>query len=170
VENGTILRKGFGGKGKEYEDRATEVQLAFERWVMHSTSTTELARNGFKSHLRAYATHPSGEKHIFHVRNLHSGHLAKAFALRDAPSNMVQKKAHQNDSKSRSRKSGKVTGGAPVELESSDEDDGVTSAEKRMKAVVRSQGRLSRKSGVMMSTGASEFQIASSDILNSLRK
>jgi ATP-dependent RNA helicase DDX31/DBP7 len=38
VENSAILRKGFGGKGKEYEDRATEVQLAFERWVMHSAS------------------------------------------------------------------------------------------------------------------------------------
>ena len=83
---------------------------------------------------------------------------------------MAQKKAHQNDSKARSRKSGKVTGGAPMDLDSSDEDDGVVTAEKRMKAVVRSQGRLSRKSGVMMSSGASEFQIASSDILNSLRK
>lgn len=29
-----ILRSGFGGKGQEYEDRATEVQLAFERWVL----------------------------------------------------------------------------------------------------------------------------------------
>jgi ATP-dependent RNA helicase DDX31/DBP7 len=57
-----------------------------------------------------------------------------------------------------------------VDLESSDESDGVMTTEKRMKAVVRSQGRLSRKSGVMMSSGASEFQIASSDVLNSLRK
>ena len=30
----TVLRKGFGGKGTEYEERATEVQLAFERWVL----------------------------------------------------------------------------------------------------------------------------------------
>jgi ATP-dependent RNA helicase DDX31/DBP7 len=30
----SILRKGFGGKGDEYEERATEVQLAFERWVL----------------------------------------------------------------------------------------------------------------------------------------
>lgn len=30
----TVLRKGFGGKGAEYEDRATDVQLAFERWVL----------------------------------------------------------------------------------------------------------------------------------------
>lgn len=29
-----VLRSGFGGKGQEYEDRATEVQLAFERWVL----------------------------------------------------------------------------------------------------------------------------------------
>jgi ATP-dependent RNA helicase DDX31/DBP7 len=29
-----VLQAGFGGKGKEYEDRATEVQLAFERWCL----------------------------------------------------------------------------------------------------------------------------------------
>ena len=29
-----ILRSGFGGKGQEFEERATEVQLAFERWVL----------------------------------------------------------------------------------------------------------------------------------------
>ena len=29
-----VLKKGFGGKGIEHEERATEVQLAFERWVL----------------------------------------------------------------------------------------------------------------------------------------
>jgi len=29
-----ILQAGFGGKDREYEDRATEVQLAFERWCL----------------------------------------------------------------------------------------------------------------------------------------
>jgi len=29
-----ILRSGFGGNGQEFEERATEVQLAFERWVL----------------------------------------------------------------------------------------------------------------------------------------
>ena len=29
------LQTGFGGNGREYEDRATEVQLAFERWCLH---------------------------------------------------------------------------------------------------------------------------------------
>ena len=44
-----------------------------------------LARKAFSSHVRAYATHPSNEKEIFHVKNLPLGHLAKAFGLREAP-------------------------------------------------------------------------------------
>ena len=36
--------------------------------------------------MRAYATHASLEKHIFHVKGLHLGHVAKSFGLREAPS------------------------------------------------------------------------------------
>lgn len=36
VSMDTVLRKGFGGKGSEYESRATEVQLSFERWVLRN--------------------------------------------------------------------------------------------------------------------------------------
>jgi ATP-dependent RNA helicase DDX31/DBP7 len=46
---------------------------------------TRLAKKAFASHIRAYATHPSEEKQFFHVKNLHLGHLAKAFGLREAP-------------------------------------------------------------------------------------
>lgn len=28
-----ILKDGFGGEGREYETRATDVQMGFERWV-----------------------------------------------------------------------------------------------------------------------------------------
>lgn len=31
-----VLRTGFGGKGVNYEERATEVQLSFERWVLQN--------------------------------------------------------------------------------------------------------------------------------------
>ncbi len=31
-------------------------------------------------------THVSEERHIFHIKKLHLGHVAKAFAMRDAPS------------------------------------------------------------------------------------
>lgn len=40
VDSASILRKGFGGKGTEYEARATEVQLAFERWVIGSSAVS----------------------------------------------------------------------------------------------------------------------------------
>lgn len=53
-----------------------------------NAQNASLARIGFLSHVRAYATHPADEKHLFHVRNLHLGHLAKSFGLRDAPGDM----------------------------------------------------------------------------------
>ena len=31
-----LLRSGFGGRGSEHEQRATEIQLAFERWVLRN--------------------------------------------------------------------------------------------------------------------------------------
>lgn len=170
VDNAVVLRKGFGGKGTEYEERATEVQLAFERWVLASKENAELARSGFKSHLRAYATHPADEKHIFHVRNLHSGHLAKAFALRDAPSGMdkASKAAAKVGSKAGKKKhAGRQPAGA---LDSSDEDADISLTEKRMKAIVREQGRLTKKKGMLMPSGVGEFQIASSDTLAKLVK
>ena len=80
-----LLRKGFVGTGREWEDRATEFQLEVERWSLESPKYLEMARRGFQSHIRAYATHVASERHIFNMQTLHLGHLAKAFALRDKP-------------------------------------------------------------------------------------
>ena len=79
------LRKGFGGTGHEWEERATEWQLEVERWILESPKYLEMARRGFQSHIRAYATHVANERHIFNMQTLHLGHLAKAFGLRDKP-------------------------------------------------------------------------------------
>lgn len=38
-----ILRSGFGGKGYGTEERATEVQLSFERWVLRSRDVSSLS-------------------------------------------------------------------------------------------------------------------------------
>lgn len=80
-----LIRKGFGGTGREWEDRATEWQLDVERWALDSPKYLEMARSGYQSHIRAYATHVANERHIFNMQTLHLGHLAKAFALRDKP-------------------------------------------------------------------------------------
>lgn len=115
--------------------------------------------------MRAYATHPSDEKHLFHVRNLHLGHLAKAFALREAPS-AVTNKTHGKTSKGKSvaKKSSKKLSKAP----SSDGKGDAGEAGKRMEKAVREQGRLTKKGGKMVSTGTSEFQIAGGYNLESL--
>ncbi|RDX55059.1 DEAD-domain-containing protein [Lentinus brumalis] len=163
----TVLRKGFGGKGSEYEERATEVQLSFERWVLRDKQNAEYARKAFVSHMRAYATHPSDEKHMFHIRNLHLGHLAKAFALRDAPTSL--KSSKKSKSTARTKQYHASAKGATADLKNKnkrargrDDDDehDVADAEKRMEQVVRAQGRLTKKGGKMFRSGTDEFQIA----------
>lgn len=135
----------------------------------------DLARRAFQSHMRAYATHPADEKHMFHVRHLHIGHLAKAFALREAPSNIVQKGGSRNNTassksktkimsraKGTSRKSeGGRAGHRRTQANDSDSDhENPNSAEKRMQEVVRRQGRLVKKAGVLVASGTDDFQIA----------
>ncbi|KDR75183.1 hypothetical protein GALMADRAFT_98430 [Galerina marginata CBS 339.88] len=154
-----LLRSGFGGKGSGFQERATEVQLAFERWVLQSKDNAAAARKAFLSHMRAYATHPSSEKHIFHIRNLHMGHLAKAFALREAPKSVkvASTPSKKNVPKTKShRSSNKEKTGGIKDWERDHSGD----AEKRMQAVVRAQGRLTKQGGIMASMGASEFQIS----------
>lgn len=92
-----VLKKGFvqlqskklkGGGDQEWEDRATEWQLENERWVVEDQGAGEMARKAFISHVRAYATHVAKEREFFDVKELHLGHLAKAFALRERPGKM----------------------------------------------------------------------------------
>jgi ATP-dependent RNA helicase DDX31/DBP7 len=94
-----ILKKGLVPAGQTvaaakkedrnaYMDRATDLQLQFERWVMSTPARLEAARRAYQSHVRAYATHVAAERGYFDIKQLHLGHLAKAFALRERPSGM----------------------------------------------------------------------------------
>lgn len=71
---------------------ALMVQRYFERLVasdeLGKSYLRPLAVSAFQSYVRAYATHARSTKHIFHVKNLHLGHVATAFALKDAPSRL----------------------------------------------------------------------------------
>ena len=48
-----------------------------------------LARETFVALLRAYATYTRLTKSIFHVKNLHLGHVASSLGLREAPSSIA---------------------------------------------------------------------------------
>ena len=55
------------------------------------TKGLETAQKAFQSFVRAYTTHIATEKHIFHIKKLHLGHLAKSFCLREAPQQIQSK-------------------------------------------------------------------------------
>ncbi|KAI9624348.1 hypothetical protein H4Q26_016918 [Puccinia striiformis f. sp. tritici PST-130] len=81
-----VLVDGFkAGSQKDSESKATDTQMSIERWVIEKEENKSLASLAFSSHIRAYSTHPINEKKFFHIKNLHLGHLAKSFGLREPP-------------------------------------------------------------------------------------
>ncbi|KAL4889415.1 ATP-dependent RNA helicase dbp7 [Aspergillus ambiguus] len=85
-----ILKRGFGGNvesaNTDWEEKATDWQMDLERWALEKPEYLEMARRAYQSHIRAYATHIASERSMFNIKELHLGHLAKSFALRDRPS------------------------------------------------------------------------------------
>lgn len=64
---------------------AIELQDSFEAVVESQPELLTAARKAFQSFVRAYAAYAKDVKHIFVVKGLHLGHVAKSFALRSAP-------------------------------------------------------------------------------------
>ncbi|KAG0042579.1 ATP-dependent RNA helicase dbp7 [Gryganskiella cystojenkinii] len=87
-----ILMKLAPPKSTDYQQPATDIQNSFERYNLHTPENMAIARGAFWAFVKSYATHPAAEKHIFHIKNLHLGHIAKSFALREAPSDIPQPK------------------------------------------------------------------------------
>ncbi|CAM1511539.1 Fc.00g090520.m01.CDS01 [Cosmosporella sp. VM-42] len=71
--------------GQSFHDKAETLQLHIEQRLLEDEKRLELARNGFKSHIRAYATHTKEERGHFDITELHLGHTAKSYGLREAP-------------------------------------------------------------------------------------
>jgi ATP-dependent RNA helicase DDX31/DBP7 len=114
-----ILKDAFG---KDWMNRATTHQLQAEQWVLQDEKVIHIyysliqnmnvARAAYQAHLRAYTTHLSTEREIFNVRRIHLGHLAKAFALREAPAEVVAatKRQRMKDAERKMRKGIHVDG------------------------------------------------------------
>ncbi|OTB10034.1 hypothetical protein K445DRAFT_323427 [Daldinia sp. EC12] len=71
--------------------RAEALQLHLEQRLLASakdggnSKLLDAARQAFRSHIRAYATHVRDERVYFDITQLHLGHTAKSFGLREAP-------------------------------------------------------------------------------------
>lgn len=93
-----VKRKGnkFNREGS-WDMHATTYQLNLEKWLLEDKRALEIATDAFISHIRAYATHLSSERDIFNVKNVHLGHLAKAFGLRETPKKLASKSTTAGD-------------------------------------------------------------------------
>lgn len=135
--------------GQSYHDKAETLQLHVEQRILGDARQLELARNGFKSHIRAYATHVKEERHHFDMAELHLGHTAKSFGLREPPGGIgagVDRKAKRNHK-----------GGSRDKAGARDRDDGAaTSAAVDQRPA---QDLLRKKSMMLMNAGADEFNI-----------
>lgn len=97
-EDGEVKRKGnkFNREGS-WDMHATTYQLNLEKWLIEDSRALEIATDGFISHVRAYATHLSSERDCFNVKQVHLGHLAKAFGLRETPKKLASKSSTAGD-------------------------------------------------------------------------
>lgn len=111
-----------GSRSQTWEDKATDFQLSTERWALSHPSHLEQARRAFQSHVRAYATHVTAERHMFDIKQLHLGHLAKAFALRDKPGNIRVPGSRPGGQAKVDRKGGKQDRGGKTGKEKAMED------------------------------------------------
>jgi ATP-dependent RNA helicase DDX31/DBP7 len=134
--------------GQTYHDKAETLQLHLEQRLLIDSKRLELARNGFKSHIRAYATHTKEERVHFDITQLHLGHIAKAFGLRDPPGGIgagIERKAQKGKKEHwRTVKGGK---------KDDDSDDDAAKVDQKP-----ARDAIMRKSRMLMS-GASEFNI-----------
>ncbi|KIX04330.1 uncharacterized protein Z518_05197 [Rhinocladiella mackenziei CBS 650.93] len=167
-----VLKKGFSppsgviptknqNPDRNWEVHTTDFQLEIERWILSSPATKELAKRAFQSHIRAYATHVAAERKWFDIKDLHLGHLAKSFGLRDPPGRVnVVGQGRKNSGRSRNGRAdhrdadggtatdGKAGGPEP------DMTGNVDEAAKKMRDRIRKNNKM------MMGGGADEFNIA----------
>lgn len=153
-----ILQRGFGGNvqsgGKNWEVKATDWQMDAERWALDNPQNLEMARRAYQSHIRAYATHIANERHMFNIKELHLGHLAKAFALRDRPSKVNVPGLRQGQEDTKKDFKAKRSGGGTKRK--ADDDDGARGpATDAPTAAQKMRAKMREHMG-----GASEFNLA----------
>ncbi|KAJ0118694.1 ATP-dependent RNA helicase dbp-7 [Diaporthe amygdali] len=113
------------------------------------------ARQAFRSHIRAYATHVKEERHVFDIQQLHLGHIAKSYGLREAPGGIgggVQKRTHKKGAPAAGGASATSSVGSKRKADVMDDADGgdvdAALARKKMEDMLRKMN------------AASEFNIA----------
>ncbi|KAL5971070.1 putative ATP-dependent RNA helicase DDX31 [Taenia solium] len=125
------------------EEAAASMGRYFLLTVNENSELLALAERAYLSFLRAYASFSGPMRDHFVFKRLHLGHVARAFCLRDAPSDIASRvtgKRHRTKSKSHTGVADPTAAGLPIakrsrHLEFPEEDGEVSSrsAQKRQK-------------------------------------
>lgn len=121
--------------GLDWEVEATTWHLNVERWLLADGAALSKAKRAFTSHVRAYATHLASQRSIFNLKELHLGHLAKSFGLRETPGKMAGSSSKRGDKGKKRR--GKSKGYDDSDEEAAPQADG----RKQLLAAARKLGR-----------------------------
>jgi len=175
-----VLKKGFTSmtglvgtklQGTDHETLATEFQLSVERYVLGDAKVKEMAKNAFQSHIRAYATHIAAERKWFDIKELHFGHLAKSFGLRDPPGKFniqgLRGKGKKSDGRPMANEGRKRV--IPLDAVGNDEESPQLSKQKKIavdiddtgdaEAAAQKMRAMIRNKNKMMGAGADEFNL-----------
>merc|ERR1712130_783036 len=71
------------------EEGATALQMKMEEEVVRNKELHQQACQAYVSFVRSYASYPKEAREVFCFKELHLGHCAKSFALRDPPSKIT---------------------------------------------------------------------------------
>lgn len=88
------------------------LQLCYESMLLVDPNLMSMSKQAYFATLRAYSTHSKETKHVFHIKKLHLGHLAKSFALRDTPTQFKvseQKRVRDNYNTEKIKNKDKMT-------------------------------------------------------------
>ncbi len=88
-KSGTSQMRGRGKPSATMEEEATRLQMEFENLIVADSRMHEAASQAYTSFVRSYASYPVAIRNIFNFKELHLGHIAKSFALRDPPSKIT---------------------------------------------------------------------------------
>lgn len=150
VSHVDIMKRAFGGL-RAFETEATTWHLNVERWLLQEPAALSRAKRGFTSHVRAYATHLASERGVFNLRELHLGHIAKSFGLRETPGKMGDGSQSGGSGGGGSSSGGKSKSGSSSSYSKGNGKSGEGDTSGRKKLLARAQSHAS--------SGVDEFNI-----------
>ena len=71
------------------EEAATDLQMSMENAVSADEELHGKASQAYVSFVRSYASYPKDIRDVFCFKELHLGHIAKSYALRDPPTKIT---------------------------------------------------------------------------------